>query len=222
MKYILLIITVVIILSLIFIFRNRIIDFLKFDDEEDEDEYEDEYEDEEEDEYDSEYEKTEALFKKGNKEKSNGNIDYDADMHFSKIPKLDDDDRTKILSSIGTKGKANLDETQIISIPKQNKKIVYASILYNENGMKKEFLMTGEAVFIGRDPDTCNIVISDDKFLGRQHALIYNKGRSVYITDLNSKNGTFVEGEKVMGKKEIVGSKTVRLASTEFIIRVGE
>jgi DNA-binding NtrC family response regulator len=52
----------------------------------------------------------------------------------------------------------------------------------------------GEIV-IGRDP-TCAVVL-DDHAVSRQHARIVNEGGVFRVVDLDSRNGTFVDGERV-------------------------
>jgi hypothetical protein len=222
MEIVIVLVALVIIVLFVYILTKKTNLFLDFEDEEDEEFEEDEDEDEDEEaekEYKKEYE---ALSKNENRENLNSKIGDDINMYFSKIDDLDYDDRTQMLSSIESEQNQNLDETQMISIPKEKEKIVYASILYRENGIEKKFLMTGGILCIGRDSNNCDIVISNDEFLGRKHALVYNKGTSIYLVDLNSKNGTYIEGQRVFGHNQIVGNKKVKLANTEFIIKVGE
>jgi Na+-transporting methylmalonyl-CoA/oxaloacetate decarboxylase gamma subunit len=222
MEIVIVLVALVIIVLFVYILTKKTNLFLDFEDEEDEEdeEFEEDNDDEKaEEEYKKEYE---ALSKNENRENLNSKIGDDINMYFSKIDKLDYDDRTQMLSSIESKQNENLDETQIISIPKEKEKIVYASILYRENGIEKKFLMTGGILCIGRDSNNCDIVISNDEFLGRKHALVYNKGTSIYLVDLNSKNGTYIEDQRVFGHNQIVGNKKVKLANTEFIIKVGE
>lgn len=217
-SYIYILIAVIIIAVFVYVLMNRNHIFSDLEDEEDEYE-DDDTECEEED--GEEEEKTQALFK-NRRENLNSNISQDTNTYFSKIPNLDDNDKTKIMSAIESSTNKGLDETQIISIPKEETQVVYASIMYKENGREEKFLMTNEVVCIGRDPEACDIVISGDKFLGRQHALIYKKGQSIYLADLNSKNGSFIEGLRISGKEEIVGTKRIKLAGTEFTVKVGD
>lgn len=61
-----------------------------------------------------------------------------------------------------------------------------------------ELLQAKDKVVIGRNPD-CDMVISDDT-VSRQHARIDKTKPGAYrITDLDSTNGTFVNGRKVEG-----------------------
>jgi pSer/pThr/pTyr-binding forkhead associated (FHA) protein len=62
--------------------------------------------------------------------------------------------------------------------------------------------LTGERTFslfeitsIGRSEE-CDIVI-ESPYVSAKHALIRKKGKRFYIEDLNSTNGTFVNGKRV-------------------------
>ncbi|MBE3578590.1 MAG: FHA domain-containing protein [Caldanaerobacter subterraneus] len=85
-------------------------------------------------------------------------------------------------------------------------KIIYMDI----KGVRRErqltsaklSFLTGERTFslfeitsIGRS-DECDIVI-ESPYVSAKHALIRKKGKRFYIEDLNSTNGTFVNGKRV-------------------------
>ncbi|MBW2027652.1 MAG: FHA domain-containing protein [Deltaproteobacteria bacterium] len=61
--------------------------------------------------------------------------------------------------------------------------------------------LEGDVTFIGRSPDN-NIVI-DDSAVSRSHVRITRKGKKYFIRDLNSKNGTFVNGERIEPNKDV-------------------
>ena len=52
-----------------------------------------------------------------------------------------------------------------------------------------------EETIVGRDP-SCGACIAD-KSLSRQHARLYLDGKKLYVEDLKSTNGTFVNGERL-------------------------
>jgi len=85
-------------------------------------------------------------------------------------------------------------------------KIIYMDI----KGVRRErqltsaklSFLTGERTFslfeitsIGRSEE-CDIVI-ESPYVSAKHALIRKKGKRFYIEDLNSTNGTFVNGKRV-------------------------
>jgi len=57
-------------------------------------------------------------------------------------------------------------------------------------------------VIIGRS-SACDVILSDQITVSRQHASIELKQGRIYITDLGSMNGTFVNGKNIKGTVEI-------------------
>lgn len=167
------------------------------------------------------YSKTEVLDDCFKKENSKCNLGTNNNISLPKVPNLNEDDETKLLSSVENNTQNNLAETEILSTSKDEEK-KYAVITYKQDDNEKEFTMTDNIICIGRDPDTCDILIADDRFIGREHALVYYKNNKIYIVDINSKNGTYINGERLLGQKQISGNTKVKLGKTELEIKVGE
>jgi pSer/pThr/pTyr-binding forkhead associated (FHA) protein len=51
-------------------------------------------------------------------------------------------------------------------------------------------------LLIGRDERLATLII-DDRYISRTHAAIFLEGEKYFVQDLNSKNGTFLNGEKI-------------------------
>lgn len=60
----------------------------------------------------------------------------------------------------------------------------------------RKFVLDGDHIVVGRDAEVCQLVL-DLAVMSRRHAVIESRGRSVTISDLDSKQGTFVNGESV-------------------------
>lgn len=83
------------------------------------------------------------------------------------------------------------------------------------------FALSSDVTFIGRSPD--NDIIIDDNAVSRRHLRIARKGKRYFVQDLNSKNGTFVNGERITPKENLeidIGvsieiSKKVRVSLVE-------
>ena len=65
----------------------------------------------------------------------------------------------------------------------------------------------GELV-VGRTPQ-CQVTIPDST-VSRMHARLYADGQGVYLEDLGSANGTFLDGERVMGFVRLTDGQIVR------------
>jgi len=67
---------------------------------------------------------------------------------------------------------------------------------------------------IGRYPS--NDIVINDKTVSKFHAVLYVDGNSVIINDLNSKNGIYVNGNKIFGSATLNDLDIVRLGSALF------
>jgi pSer/pThr/pTyr-binding forkhead associated (FHA) protein len=66
---------------------------------------------------------------------------------------------------------------------------------------------------IGRAPE-CAIQLFDER-VSRQHAKIWERGGVVFVRDLNSRNGTFVDGARVR-RCTLLSGKSLRIADITF------
>jgi hypothetical protein len=67
---------------------------------------------------------------------------------------------------------------------------------------------------IGRSPDAD--VSIEDRYASGIHARIYSRGPSYYVEDMNSTNGTFVNGSRLDGETRLGDLDEVRIGDTEF------
>lgn len=69
--------------------------------------------------------------------------------------------------------------------------------LYMMNGTEEgqSFDLKGDIIFVGRSLE--NDVRMNDKFISRRHLKILKKDKEYFIEDLNSRNGTFVNGDQI-------------------------
>jgi hypothetical protein len=70
---------------------------------------------------------------------------------------------------------------------------------------------------LGRS-DACEVHI-DDSFASASHARVYPSGRGVFIEDLGSTNGTFVNGRQITRPFQLELDDTVRIGDTELRYR---
>ena len=97
--------------------------------------------------------------------------------------------------------------------------------------MSKLFVLNGPEIgesfklingvnFLGRTPD--NEIMLTDKTVSRKHLKIVMKGDKYLITDLKSRNGTFVRGEFLSPGKELEVEEGVPVAVGITVICLGE
>jgi pSer/pThr/pTyr-binding forkhead associated (FHA) protein len=72
-------------------------------------------------------------------------------------------------------------------------------------------------LLIGRSPGS-DLVLSDD-FASNSHAKLVKVGEDWVLQDLNSTNGTFLDGKKVATPQTIRSGMTIRIGTTNFELR---
>ena len=65
---------------------------------------------------------------------------------------------------------------------------------------------------LGRD-DICDIMIPERQ-ISRQHVRIYKQGEQYYLEDLESRNGTWLNGQRIEGIHELYDGDEIHLAMT--------
>ena len=76
-----------------------------------------------------------------------------------------------------------------------------------------DYALEGAEVAIGRDP-TCQIILQDKKS-SRRHCLIQREGVRFFLKDLETVNGTYLNGERIT-EALLSGGDLIRIGSTEF------
>ncbi len=94
----------------------------------------------------------------------------------------------------------------------------FAWLVKLEDGRPAEdYRITEERIFLGRAPSS-DIVVEDD-LVSKQHAAIYFKNGEFIIDDLNSKNGTFLNGE-LIERARLSDGDVIKMGDTEFIFKI--
>lgn len=84
----------------------------------------------------------------------------------------------------------------------------------------RTFEVDKEEIFVGRAPD--NEIHVRDKSVSRKHLKIIKRGEKHYVTDLGSKNGTFIDGMRVAGGKEYEVREGMPIAVGKTFLSVGK
>ena len=66
---------------------------------------------------------------------------------------------------------------------------------------------------IGRDASRCDIVFDDGKVSGEHARLLYNGG-SWFLMDMGSLNGTYLNGQKIVGQQFVSNGSTIKVGDT--------
>lgn len=74
--------------------------------------------------------------------------------------------------------------------------------------------LPGTEYFLGRHPD-CHIVIEVGA-VSRRHARVIREGDSYYVEDLDSRNGTYLNDEKIQGRRRLRDGDQLRVCDVSF------
>jgi pSer/pThr/pTyr-binding forkhead associated (FHA) protein len=86
-------------------------------------------------------------------------------------------------------------------------------------GGRRSFPLDREHLTIGRGPE--NDVTLEDDYVTGAHARLDLQGADLFVTDLGSTNGTWVNGERIGRTKRLAAGDAVRIGATEFRVLKG-
>lgn len=100
-------------------------------------------------------------------------------------------------------------------------KTVYVLVKSGPIEGHKYAVKTAAPILIGRSEEA-DIHIGYDQYCSRRHAKVYWSNDKCYIQDLESTNGTYVNGKKLTGSIELSNNDAISLGNTELIVVVSE
>jgi pSer/pThr/pTyr-binding forkhead associated (FHA) protein len=83
-------------------------------------------------------------------------------------------------------------------------------ILNNQTG-STIFALNGGRSTLGRD--IVNSIVLDDEQVSKHHAAIYFENGYYWIEDLDSKNGVYLNGSRITGRKRLYEGSLIKLGS---------
>jgi len=94
--------------------------------------------------------------------------------------------------------------------------------LYIMNGPDKgrSFDLEGDTIYIGRSPG--NDIQIKDKSVSRKHLKIIRRGDNYFVEDLQSKNGTFINGNQISPGGEFEVTEGIPVAIGSVVVSLGE
>lgn len=115
-------------------------------------------------------------------------------------------------------GGGDSDATTVLgSATPQSKRLTYfGNLLRRKNG--ENHVIDKTKYTIGKDSLHVDLCIKDNSAISRQHAVLEAKNGAMYITDLGSTNGTFLNGKRLAQGQanEIHYGDTILIADEEF------
>jgi serine phosphatase RsbU (regulator of sigma subunit)/pSer/pThr/pTyr-binding forkhead associated (FHA) protein len=87
------------------------------------------------------------------------------------------------------------------------------------NGELRRLQITDQKMIIGRGVES-DVVLSD-QLLSRRHAEIGQRAGGFYLVDLRSTNGTFINGERVVGERRLRHGDLIAVGQTRLVFSEG-
>lgn len=81
-----------------------------------------------------------------------------------------------------------------------------------------EIPIKGEWITIGRRPE-CDVRL-DSRIVSGHHCRVYHRSSGIFVRDLKSTNGTFVDGQRVLDECEVVNDSKLRVGAVLFQVHV--
>lgn len=83
---------------------------------------------------------------------------------------------------------------------------------------RQEYLLAAAERFVGRDP--ANDIVLDDEQVSARHARIWSSAEEFWVEDLESTNGTYVNGQRIGGATRLQAGDLIKLGRSLFRFRV--
>jgi 3',5'-cyclic-nucleotide phosphodiesterase len=92
--------------------------------------------------------------------------------------------------------------------------------LINGHDKRQALEFSGDSLVVGRSAD-CGLPVKD-RFVSRKHLKVIRKGETLFIKDLNSRNGTFINGEAIPPGQEVEVPEGVPVVIGMTVLCFGE
>lgn len=96
--------------------------------------------------------------------------------------------------------------------------IAKLAVSNKDQGVRIYELRDGEKLNVGREQSN-EIVIKDPR-VSRIHASFFNRGSKIFVTDLFSRNGTIINGDLVVGDRELRDQDVVNLGASVITVEM--
>ena len=83
-------------------------------------------------------------------------------------------------------------------------------VVVSDQGENAIFALNRPLLCIGRREKTCDYVL-DNPGISRLHLIVRCHGDKTYLTDNHTKNGTYVNGERLSGERELADGDRIEV-----------
>lgn len=104
-----------------------------------------------------------------------------------------------------------------VAPPKQTKKTKIIMERKTPKGGRFSAYMTTDMI-VGRIKDEADLVLPDDQSISGRHLKLFIRNNKLYGEDMNSHNGTYINGRKITGTAQIHRGDEIRLGNSVFTL----
>ena len=136
--------------------------------------------------------------------------------YFKKKRKIEKNQTQNLMVQREKELKAALVNSSALKKVEQQQPIAYlvlTDVHFPERNFRVPFY---RSVIIGRNKAACQIVLDYDPSVSGRHCEIYTMGSKVMIKDLQSSNGTFVNGSRVFRDTELMSGSIITMGGVEM------
>ncbi len=98
---------------------------------------------------------------------------------------------------------------------------MFQIVVHDTSGIVESSLNPNEKIIVGRNPEGGKALVLKDTSISRSHVMIEMIGNDVFITDLGSMNGTYIEGRKLQPHQKTLLSSFAYLGSIKLEVKKG-
>ena len=91
-------------------------------------------------------------------------------------------------------------------------------VVLSPDGMKGAEFPLGSEVTVGR-AGGCAVLLGEDSFVSQLHARLFRRDGSIFVEDLGSTNGTFLNGKKVSAPVSVRKGDKIQFGRTTLEVR---
>jgi FHA domain len=88
-------------------------------------------------------------------------------------------------------------------------------------GTSERIPLQGDGITIGQSP-TNDVPLTFDRTVSRVHCVLERVASRWCVRDLSSRNGTFVNGERIWGEQPLSAGDEIRVGSVRFVARLDD
>ena len=105
-----------------------------------------------------------------------------------------------------------------VILPKRG--VIFSLVVVTGEGKKKEFVLKEGENIVGRE--TSRDIFINDLSVSRKHAAVVVASRVVTVKDLGSKNGTFIDNQKIAYEVQILSETEVTFGQVKTVLKKNE